>query len=185
MLMAREEPRAAPEAMEAGFPFAPMKRLALALLLPLAACGSDDAPDDADAPGSIAEAAESIEALPASGAPEAQSVSGATVVSRVSEASDLNTLDRLLRESGVAETLAGEGPFTLFAPSDAAFQGMDIEALLADPGALRAVLTGHALPFRTLSDGMDFEQTVETMGGTNLDIVPGTPPSVAQRPARA
>ena len=89
---------------------------------------------------------------------------------------------RLLRESGLAETLAAEGPYTLFAPSDDAFADVDLGD---DPGALRDVLLAHVLPFRTLAADMDFEQTVESMGGTEIAIVPGSPPAVASGGTRA
>ncbi len=158
-----------------------MTRLLLLLaLLPLAACGADDTP----APdGSIAEAANTIEALPASGAPEASG--GATVVSQVAGASDLKTLAALLRETGLDTELSAEGPFTLFAPSDAAFEAIDLAAARADMDGLRSLLRAHVLPFRVLSPDMDFEQSVETSNGTMLDVLPGTPPAVASGGARA
>ena len=161
-----------------------MRRPALLLiaLLPLAACGENDTASG-DATGSIAEAAGEIEAMPPASAPEAATVGGATVVDVIGEAQDLTTLRRLLRESGLAETLASEGPYTLFAPSDAALADLDTSTM--SPEAIRALLLGHALSFRTLSADMDFEQTVETIGGTQLSITPGTPPSIASGGARA
>ena len=156
--------------------------LLLALALPLAACGSDEP----DASGSIADAAESVEALPASGGPgERPTVSGATVVDVVAEAPELTTLRRLLRESGMAETLVAEGPYTLFAPSDDAFAAAGLGSLTEDPEALRAVLSAHVLPFRMMSADLDFEQTVENVGGTQLSILPGSPPAVASGGVRA
>ncbi|MEL6617142.1 MAG: fasciclin domain-containing protein, partial [Bacteroidota bacterium] len=151
--------------------------LAFATALLLSACGGDssDTSDDADALPSVSEG---IEALPPA-TPEAPAVSGATVVDVVAEAPELTTLARLLRESGVADALAAEGPFTLFAPSDTAFEGADLDALAADPEALQAVLQSHALAFRTFAADLDFEQTVEALSGAQLAIAPGDPPSVS------
>lgn len=154
---------------------------ALALALPLSACGGDD---DAPADDALPSVSDGIEALPAT-TPEAPTVSGATIVDLVAEAPELTTLSRLLRESGVAESLAAEGPFTLFAPSDDAFQGADLDALAADPAALRAVLESHALAFRTFAADLDFEQTVEALSGAQVSIAPGDPPTLTSGGVRA
>lgn len=164
-----------------------MSRLLLftALAVTLAACSSDDAADDvSNEPASIADAADAIEPMPpASGAPSAPSVSGATLVDRVAEAADLTTLRRLLRESGLADSLAAEGPFTLFAPTDEAFAAAG--DLPTYPAAVRQLLLGHVLPFRIQTDGMDFEQSVGTLGGSQIAIAPGAPPAVSSGGARA
>jgi uncharacterized surface protein with fasciclin (FAS1) repeats len=72
--------------------------------------------------------------------------------------------------AGLVDTLSGPGPFTVFAPTDAAFAALlaelDVtaEALLADTALLTAVLTYHVLPGRTLA----------------ADIVPGAPLTTVQ-----
>ncbi len=63
----------------------------------------------------------------------------------------LSTLNKLLADAGLAETLRGNGPFTLFAPSDEAFKALPAKALqdlAANPEQLKAVLTYHVVPGR-------------------------------------
>ena len=59
------------------------------------------------------------------------------------------TLVSALQAAGLVETLQGEGPFTVFAPTDAAFGRLPsgtVEALLQDPAALTEVLLYHVVP---------------------------------------
>ena len=61
----------------------------------------------------------------------------------------LSTLSKLVAEAGLAETLAGAGPFTVFAPSNDAFAALPeatTKALMADKTRLKALLTYHVLP---------------------------------------
>ena len=168
-----------------------MRPLALAAALLLSACGGDASGDTegtpADEPGaapSLSEAAGAMEAAPPA-APQASggaATAGATVVDVIGRTPALSTVARLVQTAGLAETLGAEGPYTLFAPSDDALAGADLPAT---PEAARALLLAHALPFRTLAADMDFEQTVETMGGTSVDVIPGAPPAVASGGTRA
>ena len=144
--------------------------LILALAVAFSACGSEEP----EAPPSISDAAEALQPLPST--PPAR-VSGATIVDLVAEAPDLTTLRRLLRESGVAEDLSAEGPFTLFAPSDDAFR--EAGELPTGPDAIRQLLLGHVFSFRATSADMDFEQTVASLGGSDITVRPGSPPSVS------
>lgn len=60
-----------------------------------------------------------------------------------------STLVSLVKEAGLVKTLSGKGPFTVFAPTNAAFAKVPAEtlaALKADPAKLRAVLTYHVVP---------------------------------------
>ena len=66
----------------------------------------------------------------------------------------LSTLSRLLAEAGLADTLRGTGPFTVFAPSDEAFKAVPAKTmaeLSADKELLRSVLSFHVLPGKTLA----------------------------------
>ena len=58
----------------------------------------------------------------------------ATVTDTVAQTPQLSTLTRLIADAGLAETLRGAGPFTVFAPSDEAFKAVPAETLakLAD-----------------------------------------------------
>jgi len=72
-----------------------------------------------------------------------------TVVDVIVNSEDHNTLEAAVLAAGLDGTLSGEGPFTVFAPTDAAFSALGtetIDALLADPqGALTDVLTNHVV----------------------------------------
>ena len=65
------------------------------------------------------------------------------------EAGSFTTLVAALQAAGLVETLQGKGPFTVFAPTDAAFAKLPtgtVEALLADKEQLIAILTYHVVP---------------------------------------
>src|SRR3954470_12019889 len=60
------------------------------------------------------------------------------------EAGSFNTLAAAVKAAGLVETLSGPGPFTVFAPTDAAFAKLPagtVEALLADKEKLTSILT--------------------------------------------
>ena len=70
------------------------------------------------------------------------------------EAGTFQTLVAAVKAAGLAETLQGEGPFTVFAPSDAAFAKLPagtVEALLADKEKLAAILTYHVVAGRVMA----------------------------------
>lgn len=65
------------------------------------------------------------------------------------EAGSFKTLVTALETAGLVETLQGKGPFTVFAPTDAAFAKLPkgtVEALLADKAQLVSILTYHVVP---------------------------------------
>jgi uncharacterized surface protein with fasciclin (FAS1) repeats len=66
----------------------------------------------------------------------------------------LGTLAKLIDEAGLADTLRGPGPYTVFAPSDEAFKAVPAKTmaeLTADKAYLKAVLSHHVLAGRTAS----------------------------------
>lgn len=75
------------------------------------------------------------------------SLSAQTVVDIVVNSPDHNTLETAVVAANLAGTLSGPGPFTVFAPTDAAFGAIDpatLDALLADPtGDLATILSHH------------------------------------------
>lgn len=73
----------------------------------------------------------------------------ATIADTAARTPQLSTLAKLLADAGLADTLRGAGPFTVFAPSDAAFKAVPAKTmadLAANKELLRAVLTYHVLP---------------------------------------
>jgi uncharacterized surface protein with fasciclin (FAS1) repeats len=85
----------------------------------------------------------------------AQTTSSAKdIVTIASEAGSFNTLVTAVKAAGLVETLQGAGPFTVFAPNDAAFAKLPpgtLEGLLKDKAQLTAVLTYHVVPGRIMA----------------------------------
>ena len=72
-----------------------------------------------------------------------------TIVQTAKDAGQFNTLCELVAAAGLVDTLNSAGPFTVFAPTDAAFAKLPPEtvaALKKDPKALAAILTYHVVP---------------------------------------
>lgn len=94
-----------------------------------------------------------------------------TIVDIAAGNPDFSTLVSLVTSAELAETLSGEGPFTVFAPTDEAFSSVPtetIEQLQADPtGALADVLKLHVVSGKVLAaDAMELDgQCVDTLGG--------------------
>jgi len=65
-----------------------------------------------------------------------------------------------LEAAGLDAELEGIGPFTVFAPTDSAFDGLmpqvDKEQIANDPGLMKQVLLGHIVPARLKSEGLRF-----------------------------
>ena len=96
------------------------------------------------------------------------------IVDTAIEAGSFNTLIAAVQAAGLEETLRGEGPFTVFAPTDDAFAAIPadlLESLLADPsGALTDILLYHVVAGEVLAtDLVNLNgETVETVGGESF-----------------
>jgi uncharacterized surface protein with fasciclin (FAS1) repeats len=86
---------------------------------------------------------------------------------------DFSILVAAVTAAGLAEVLAGDGPFTVFAPTNAAFEALPagtIEALLADPqGALTDILLYHVVSGRVYSSDLS-NGPVATAGGETFQV---------------
>ena len=79
----------------------------------------------------------------------ASGVSAADIVDTAVSAGQFKTLVQAVQAAGLVDTLKGDGPFTVFAPTDAAFAKLPagtIESLLNDKEKLAQVLTYHVVP---------------------------------------
>lgn len=89
------------------------------------------------------------------------------IVDTAVQAGQFKTLVSLVQKAGLVETLKSQGPFTVFAPTDAAFAKLPravVERLGADPALLKAVLTYHVLPGEVLSEqAIELAKTSPTM----------------------
>ena len=97
-----------------------------------------------------------------------------TIVDIVVNSDVHNTLETAVIAAGLVETLSGEGPFTLFAPTDEAFEALDpvvLQALLDDPmGALTEVLTYHVLGQEVPSSALNDGDVVATVNGKDVTV---------------
>ena len=105
----------------------------------------------------------------------------ADIVDTAVAAGSFKTLATALKAAGLIETLKGPGPFTVFAPTDAAFAKIpadQLQALLKDKAKLTAVLTYHVVPGKVMAKDVKAGMvktvqgsslTVSTMGGVKVD----------------
>jgi len=97
-----------------------------------------------------------------------------TVVDIIVNSPDHTTLAAAVGAAGLVETLSGDGPFTVFAPTDAAFallpEGL-VATLLEDPtGQLTTILTHHVYAGSALSTDLDDGMMVPTIAGGELEV---------------
>jgi uncharacterized surface protein with fasciclin (FAS1) repeats len=95
------------------------------------------------------------------------------IVETAVSAGSFNTLVAAVTAAGLVETLSGEGPFTVFAPTDEAFAQIpedQLNALLADKEALTAVLTYHVVAGRVMAEDVVKLSSAETVNGQSVDI---------------
>merc|ERR1711972_687138 len=90
----------------------------------------------------------------------------------------LSTLLAAVKAAGLVDTLAGEGPFTVFAPTNDAFAKIPsdtLNGLLADKDALTAVLLRHVVPGAALKarEVPKGTTTLKTAGGEEIDVTRG------------
>ncbi|WP_420617775.1 fasciclin domain-containing protein [Candidatus Poriferisocius sp.] len=159
----------------------------LAISLIAVACGNDDdgpatpvastAPPEETAEEPVEETAEEPAEEPMDDSVEESAVPG-TIVEVAVESGAFPTLVAAVQAAGLVETLSGEGPFTVFAPTEEAFGaalaalGLSAEELLGDVDLLTAVLTYHVLPVAAPAEvvlGLD-GQSVATVGGEDVQI---------------
>ena len=159
-----------------------------ALTFVAAACGGDE--DSADDPAPTA--AEPMTTEPMTTEPMATTPSGPAcgavptdgegsfagmaddpAATAASNNPELSTLVAAVGAAGLVDTLNGPGPFTVFAPVNAAFEKIpaaDLEAVLADTDLLTSILTYHVVPEQLSSADLAEAGTVTTVNGADLDI---------------
>ena len=143
---------------------APFVALLLGVSLVAAAC-SDDSDSDASS-DSTTTTTEKATTTTAGG-----EMASETIVDIAASNPDFSTLVELVKAAGLAETLSGDGPFTVFAPTNEAFSKVPaatLQELQADPtGALADVLKLHVVSGKVLAaDAMKLDgQCVDTLGG--------------------
>ena len=95
------------------------------------------------------------------------------IVDTAVAAGDFSTLVTAVKAAGLVETLKGEGPFTVFAPTDAAFAKVPsdtLNALLADKAALANVLTYHVVAGNVMAADVVTLTSAVTVQGQSVSI---------------
>src|SRR5687767_12249418 len=88
-------------------------------------------------------------------------------------AGQFDTLVSLVQKAGLAETLSGKGPYTVFAPTDRAFKKVPAETLEAlgnDRKALRRVLLYHVAEGRYPAARVASKRSIPTLAGPRVEV---------------
>lgn len=96
------------------------------------------------------------------------------IVDTAVAAGSFTTLVAAVEAAGLVETLKGDGPFTVFAPTDDAFAALpagSVEGLLADPEALAAILTYHVVAGKVMSGDLSDGMMAATVNGAEVKII--------------
>ena len=110
---------------------------------------------------------------PASEAPSMSPRPG-DIVATADAAGSFKTLLAAATAAGLVETLQGEGPFTIFAPTDEAFAALPagtLDSLLADTAALKQILLYHVVSGAV--------KAADVVGMTSAESLEGSPITVA------
>jgi uncharacterized surface protein with fasciclin (FAS1) repeats len=95
------------------------------------------------------------------------------IVDTAVSAGSFNTLVQAVQAAGLVDTLKGEGPFTVFAPTDEAFAKLPagtLESLLADKEKLAAVLKYHVVPGKLDASAVTSRTQLDTAQGSSLAV---------------
>lgn len=95
-----------------------------------------------------------------------------SVADTIAATPELSTLSRLVVNAGLTDTLKSAGPFTMFAPTNAAFAKVSAKAmddLAKDPAKLKAVLTYHVIPSKVMAADVK-NGNAKTVNGANLAL---------------
>lgn len=101
---------------------------------------------------------------------------GMDVVDTAVAAGSFSTLVTAIEAAGLVETLKGDGPFTVFAPTDEAFKKIpeaQLAALLEDKEALTKVLTYHVVLGKFMAADVVKMDSAKTVEGQSVKIVSG------------
>ena len=96
-----------------------------------------------------------------------------TIVDVAEENGNFTTLLTALNATNLTDTLKGEGPFTVFAPTDRAFAALPegkIEALLNDTGTLKKILLYHVAGQRLMAKDVVNMSNITTLEGQKLKV---------------
>jgi uncharacterized surface protein with fasciclin (FAS1) repeats len=124
--------------------------------------------------GALAALAAVAIAIPIASAKQSRPVAAKpNIVQTAVKAGQFKTLVALVKKAGLAGTLSGKGPFTVFAPTDAAFAKVPqktLDALGKDKAKLKAVLLYHVVAGRVTSKQIVKLKSAKTLQGSTVAI---------------
>ena len=89
-----------------------------------------------------------------------------TILEALQADENLTTLAQFLETAGLAETLRGEGPYTVFAPANFVLDTLDT----SNPEALANLLLHHVVEGKVMSRGVTSAQTLQTLAGDSVTV---------------
>jgi uncharacterized surface protein with fasciclin (FAS1) repeats len=95
------------------------------------------------------------------------------IVETAAASGKFDTLTSLLEQAGLADTLKGDGPFTVFAPTDKAFAKVPqktLDELAANPDKLRAVLLYHVAKRKLTAAKVVNRRSIKTLNGQRVRV---------------
>jgi uncharacterized surface protein with fasciclin (FAS1) repeats len=119
---------------------------------------------------------------------QAQEGENTTIIEVLEASGNYTSFLQAVRASGLEETLKGEGPFTVFAPTDEAFAKLPearLAELMADPAELRDLVSYHIVRQNIGLEGVTESTSVETMQGSTIAVERTEQGVVVRAPAAA
>jgi uncharacterized surface protein with fasciclin (FAS1) repeats len=95
------------------------------------------------------------------------------IVETAVSAGSFATLAKALEAAGLTETLKGNGPFTVFAPTDEAFAKLPpdkLDALMQDKDMLKRILLAHVVSGKVMAQDVTGMKTAKTLDGSSIPI---------------
>ena len=101
--------------------------------------------------------------------------SNKNIVETASENEQFSTLVVAIQQADLADALSGDGPFTVFAPTNAAFEKIPEEKLNSlleeeNKQKLQSILTYHVVPGKIMAVDLENGEAIETLNGENIEI---------------
>jgi len=93
------------------------------------------------------------------------------IIDTISGDTSLTKLLSSLEKAGLIDILKGDGPYTLFAPTNEAFTRMNIESMLNDPKELSATFSYHVALGKLTAEAIREMENLDTENGKTLTVV--------------
>jgi uncharacterized surface protein with fasciclin (FAS1) repeats len=114
-----------------------------------------------------------LASAPSGASPAAPAAAKSNIVETAVAAGNFDTLVSLVKDAGLAETLSAKGPYTVFAPTDAAFKKVPkktLKALGNDKAMLKSVLLYHVAEGRLPAKRVIKRSSIKTLNGQRVRV---------------